>query len=180
MPVPFYNTSAPTPSTMNTITSIATGGIRDYLLNKCLLPQYPQLTTSLNGSPRIGEPVLDTMVGTGNNLIPFGLPLETNGILRMQNNIIANRYINVATNASTLLTIQNTPASVGSFPNSTFPNGIDSYPTSSNGDIDTYGILAKTTDAGYLKDSTLLNLYVDTDEQVDVSGWLNLQSDTST
>jgi hypothetical protein len=55
----FYDTASPTPTSRNTINSVSID-IRDFLLQKNLLPTYPTLSTSLNGSPRIGEPVLDT------------------------------------------------------------------------------------------------------------------------
>lgn len=58
MPI-FYNQSFPTPTTSNTINSVSIN-IRDFLLQKNILPTYPRLSTSINGSPRIGEPVLDT------------------------------------------------------------------------------------------------------------------------
>jgi hypothetical protein len=58
MPI-FYNQSFPTPTTSNTINSVSIN-IRDFLLQKNILPTYPRLSTSVNGSPRIGEPVLDT------------------------------------------------------------------------------------------------------------------------
>jgi hypothetical protein len=91
MPI-FYNTASPTPTTKNTINDIAVSyGIRDFLLNLNLLPQYPQIATNINGSPRIGEPVLDTVVGTGNVLIPIGLPLETNGIIWKDLNILKQK-----------------------------------------------------------------------------------------
>ena len=57
--MPFYNTSSPTPTTFNTINSVSSN-IRDFLLNNNLLPTYPQISTAINGSPRIGDPVLDT------------------------------------------------------------------------------------------------------------------------
>jgi hypothetical protein len=55
----FYDTASPTPTSRNTINSVSID-IRDFLLQKNLLPTYPTLSTSLNGSPRIGQPVLDT------------------------------------------------------------------------------------------------------------------------
>jgi hypothetical protein len=58
MPI-FYSTNAPTPTTLNSINSVSIN-IRDFLLQKNLQPTYPSISTSINGGPRIGEPVLDT------------------------------------------------------------------------------------------------------------------------
>ena len=58
MPI-YYNTSAPTPTTSNSINNVSIN-IRDFLLQKNLEPTYPSISTSINGGPRIGEPVLDT------------------------------------------------------------------------------------------------------------------------
>lgn len=55
----FYDTASPTPNSRNTINSVSID-IRDFLLQKNLLPTYPNLSTSINGSPRIGQPVLET------------------------------------------------------------------------------------------------------------------------
>ena len=89
--MPYYNTAEPTSSSKNTINSIVVDyGIRDFLLRKNLLPVYPFLSTTVNGSPKIGEPILDTMVGVGNVVQPFGLPLETEGILRMDIALLPN------------------------------------------------------------------------------------------
>ncbi len=58
MPI-YYNTNPPTPTTSNAINSVSIS-IRDFLLNKNLQPTYPYLSTSINGSPSVGQPVLDT------------------------------------------------------------------------------------------------------------------------
>ena len=57
--MPFYNTSSPTPTTLNSINSVSVN-IRDFLLNNNISSTYPQISTAINGSPKIGEPVLDT------------------------------------------------------------------------------------------------------------------------
>jgi hypothetical protein len=111
------------------------------------------------------------MVGTGSITTPFGLPLETEGIFRMEIAIIQNQYKNSSPNATTLSNIDYVPTIVGSFPNSTAPNGISSYPEN----LDLYGIGAKTVDAGYRIKSTIKNLYFDADKQVDVADWITLQ-----
>ncbi len=177
MPIPYYNTSLPTPSTKNSINSIAvTYGIRDFLLNKNLLPVYPQISTSLNGSPKIGEPVLDTMIGTGNVLQPFGLPLETEGVLRMEIVTAQNRYKNASSTAGDLVTVDTFLQTNGAFPNSTFANGVTSYPTGANPDIFNYGLMGKTVEAGFRKNATIKNLYLDTDKQVDTADWITLET----
>ena len=79
----------PTPSTNNTINSVSQN-LRDFLLHKNLGPTYPFLMNQIP-SPRIGEPVLDTLVNNGSNVIPFGLPLETEGILRMDIALLPNK-----------------------------------------------------------------------------------------
>lgn len=173
MPFPYYNTGLPTPSTKNTINSISVDyGIRDFLLNKNILPVYPLLSTSLNGSPRIGEPVLDTMIGTG--AVLASIPIEIDGILRMENAIIMNRYKNGSSTATDITSINNIPYDTGLFPNSTIPNGIGSYPQSDE-DIFAYGIMGKTEDKEFRKKATLKNLYLDTTKQVDSAFWISLQ-----
>lgn len=176
MPFPYYNTSAPTPSTKNNINDIAvTYGIRDFLLNKNLLPIYPSISTSLNGSPRIGEPVLDTSINSNANTIPFGLPLETEGLLRYDTAILQNRFKNTDPNSPSLLTVDNITTTQGPFGNTQFPQGIESYPSSSNEDVFNYGLMGKTVTANYRKDATLRNLYLSTDSQVDTADWISLQ-----
>ena len=173
----FYNTGLPTPSTKNTINSIAVDyGIRDFLLNKNLAPVYPFLSTSLNGSPRIGEPVLDTMVGTGSITQPFGLPLETEGILRMEIATLPNKFKNQSSTAQSLVSIEDVNQTLGVFPNSTWQNGVTSYPTGSNPDVFQYGLMGKTVDAGFRKNATIKNLYLDADKQVDAADWITLET----
>jgi hypothetical protein len=104
MPI-FYNTNPPTPTTKNTINNVTLGtfsgaNIRDFLLNLNLSPVYPQISTSINGSPKIGEPVLDTSVNGTVNVTPFGLPLEVEGILRYQLEVLPNQYKNYGDKAA--------------------------------------------------------------------------------
>lgn len=172
----FYNTGLPSPSTKNNITDIAvTYGIRDYLLNKNLGVGtggiYPQISTSINGSPKIGEPVLDTMVGTGNISTPNGLPLETEGILRWQVATILNHYKDQSSTSGVLQEVPDYIAPTQpAWPNAVEPQGIGQYPQ----DQSKYGILAKMTDAGIRKKATLMNLYLDVDKQIDASSWLDV------
>lgn len=175
MPI-FYNTGAPTPSTKNTINEITvTYGIRDFLLNKNLLPVYPQISTSLNGSPRIGEPVLDTSINGNANVIPFGLPLETEGLTRYNDAIAPNQFKNTDSNAPSLINIDDVLQIQGIFGNIDFPQGTQSYPTSSSQDVATYGLLGKTNYAELRKKATLRNLYLDVDKQIDMADFISLQ-----
>lgn len=175
MPI-FYNQGAPTPTTKNTITSVATNyGVRDFLLNLNLLPQYPQLSTSINGAPRIGEPFLDTMVNNGSNVIPIGLPLETNGILWKNMIIGINTFQNTSPTADNLTDINlvNTIPNAD-FPTADWPQGIQSYPTSATLDVSQYGILGKTSEANYRRKNTIKNLYLDVTKQIDMADFIDL------
>lgn len=176
MPIPYYNTTPPTPSNKNNITDIAvTYGIRDFLLQKNLAPVYPMALNSSPGTVRIGEPILDTMVGTGNVTQPFGLPLETEGILRMEIAVTPNTFKNQASTANSLVSINDVNKTVGVFPNTQWPSGTQQYPTGANPQVEVFGILGKTTDAGFLKKATIKNLYLDTSKQVDAADWITLQ-----
>lgn len=175
MPI-FYNTAIPTPTTKNNITDIAvTYGIRDYLLNKNLLPVYPQISTSINGSPRIGEPVLDTSINGNANVTPFGLPLEVEGLFRYQLAVLPNQYKNFGDDAAVLQNIDYVQKIEGIFGDIEFPIGIQSYPQSSNEQIKEVGIIGKTEYAGFRKKSTLYNLYLDSSKQIDMADFISLQ-----
>jgi hypothetical protein len=175
MPI-FYNTSAPTPTTKNTITDVATNyGIRDFLLNLNLLPTYPQISTSLNGSPKIGEPVLDTLVNNGSNVIPLYLPLETNGILFKDLNININTFQNGSSTANALTDINYISAIPNvNFPNSVWPQGTQNYPTTANQDVNDYGLIGKTIDGQFRKKNVIKNLYLDVSKQIDMADFINL------
>lgn len=174
MPI-FYNSGFPTPTSKNTINSVAVvGGIRDFLLNLNLLPQYPQIPTTINGSPKIGEPVLDTVVGTGNVLIPIGLPLETNGIIWKDLNVIYNTFQNDSSLANNLEEIDFIPAlSNPDFGSAVWPANIQ-YPTGANPDVEFYGIKGKTEYAQYRKSNVTKNLYLDSTSQIDVADFITL------
>jgi hypothetical protein len=176
--MPFYNTSSPTPTTKNTINSVTVGyGIRDYLLNLNLVPTgpYALISTSLNGSPRIGEPVLDTMVGSGNVVVPIGLPLEVNGIIFKDNNISVNNFQNTSSNADTLTQIEYiSPIQNIEFGSAYWPQGIQQYPTSVNDEVEEYGIVGKTNIAQYRKKNTIKNLYLDVTKQIDMADFITL------
>jgi len=175
MPI-FYNTSTPTPTTKNTITDVATNyGVRDFLLNLNLLPTYPQISTSLNGSPKIGEPVLDTLINNGSNVIPLYLPLETNGILFKDINISINTFQNGASTANDLTSMYYINAIPNvNFPNSIWPQGTQDYPTTANQEVNDYGLIGKTTDAQFRKKNVIKNLYLDVTKQIDMADFINL------
>jgi hypothetical protein len=176
MPFPFYNTAPPTPSTKNNITDIAViYGIRDFLLNRNLAPVYPYLSTAINGSPRIGEPVLDTSINGDANVIPLGLPLEVEGISRYNIAIAINQFKNDQPTAPSLINIENVVQSQGVFGSVDFPNGIQSYPTSATQQVSEYGLLGKTAYAGFRKSATLFNLYLDSTKQIDAGDFISLQ-----
>jgi hypothetical protein len=179
MPLQFYNTSSPTPNTKNTINSVTVEyGIRDFLLGKKLLPRYPFISTNINGSPRIGEPVLDTSINSNSNSIPFGLPLEKYGLLRYDDAILNNKYKNDDGIAPTLLNIENVNKIKGIFGDIDFPQGNQSYPTSSNDEVSKYGLIGKTNYAKFRTKSTLYNLYVDNTKQIDMGDFITLNPST--
>ncbi len=166
----FYNTGLPTPNTKNTINSVTSLGIRDFLLNLNILPVYPQISTSLNGSPRIGEPVLDTYVTS----ILASIPIEVSGILYMQTAVLMNMYKNTSSTANDLESMNYIPFDNSLFPNSTQPNNLGSYPQSDS-DIFAFGIMGKTLDRQFRKIATLKNLYFDESKQVDMADYITLQ-----
>lgn len=173
MPFPYYNTGLPTASDKNTINKISVDyGIRDFLLNKNISPRYPFISTSLNGSPKIGEPVLDT--STNVDAILASIPIEVDGVLRMSNATLMNRYKNDESNAEDLQSIDTLPYDTGLFPNSTIPNGIGKYPTTADDTVYSYGIMGKTEEKEYRKKVTLKNLYVDASRQVDMADFVSL------
>jgi hypothetical protein len=171
----FYNTGYPTPTSKNTINSVAVGGgIRDFLLNLNLLPQYPQIPTAINGSPKIGQPVLDTTVGTGNVLIPIGLPLETNGIIWKDLNIIYNTFQNDSSLSDVLEEIEFIPAiSNPDYGTAIWPIN-SQYPIGANTQVEQYGLKGKTEYAEYRKDNVTKNLYLDSTSQIDVADFITL------
>lgn len=175
MPI-FYNTAEPTPSTKNTINSVTVDyGIRDYLLNLNLGPFYPDYSsTAVNGSPQIGQPVLDTSINGNANVTPFGLPLESYGLFYYEMATIQNQFQNNDGSAPTILSIENVPATQGVFGNVDLPIG-SSYPTSATDAITENGLLGKTNYAEFRKTATLYNLYVDTPNQIDAGDLIATQ-----
>jgi hypothetical protein len=171
----FYNSGYPTPTSKNTINSVAVGGgIRDFLLNLNLLPQYPQIPTAINGSPKIGQPVLDTTVGTGNVLIPIGLPLETNGIIWKDLNVIYNTFQNDSSLSDILEEIDFIPAiSNPDYGTAIWPTN-SQYPTGANPQVEQYGLKGKTEYAEYRKTNVTKNLYLDSTSQIDVADFITL------
>lgn len=169
----FYDSSIPTSISHNTINStIINYGIRDYLLNLNLLPQYPSLGTSINGSPRIGEPVLDTMVGTGAVTAPDGLPLNVYGIIRKNIAVLPNQFIDNSLTSNALTDINYLPVVGNPYPNSTAPLGSNTY---NNINYDVYGLINKMEEGQYRKNATVKNLYLDESLQVNMADYLALQ-----
>lgn len=186
MPI-YYNQQSPTPTTKNTITSVAIGsltpfgGIRDFLLSKNLkpidmLPAGYSTNTAINGSPKIGEPVLDTMVGSGSNTKPLNLPLEVNGVLFKDINILPNTFKNLGPDADDLKSIDYIPDTnyiskdgLTSFGDAEWPQGISYYPQG----ISAYGLLPKTKNAKFKLDNVKKNLYLDETKQIDIGDFID-------
>ena len=176
MPFPFYNVGAPTQLTKNSITNTATSlGLRDFLLNRNLSPRYPQLSTSLNGSPRIGEPVLETSINGNSNVIPIGLPLEVEGLNNYNTAILPNKFKNDDGISPTLVNIDDIQTIQGVFGSIDYPQGTQSYPISATQDVSNFGLLGKTEFAEFRKKITLYNQYLDASKQLDVSDYISLQ-----
>jgi len=173
MPLIYYDTTAPTAGNQNSITRTAVDfGIRDFLLNLNIQNpiRYPQLPTSINGSPLGGQPFLDTMVGNGS--VQQQNPLEVDGVFRYDNAIIMNLYKNQDPSAPQFLDIIDiTTTPIFPVP----PNGTTQYPTTPNSDTAQYGLLAKSDFAEYRKQATIKNLYLDATKQVDMADYISLQ-----
>lgn len=170
----FYNTSFPTIDVKNTINSVSID-IRDFLLNKNLKPQYPQLSTTLNGAPKIGEPFTDTVVGTNNVLVPIGLPLEVEGLKFKDNNISTNQFKNDPQVGNDLISVNLSTKDINpKYPESNWPQGTQKYPNTATDEVTKYGIIGKTDAGGFRKQNVVKNLYLDTDKQIDVSNMIDL------
>lgn len=170
----YYDTSEPRGNSKNTITRTATDfGLRDFLLLKNIQNpiKYPYLSTSINGGPRGGEPVLDTMIGYGS--INRQRELTDLGVGYYNSNIIINHYKNNDLLAPEFLDI-NMLNAIPIF--TTSPNGIGNYQQE---DISKYGLLAKTNEKEYRKNSTVKNLYLDASKQLDAADSVNLQPQQS-
>ncbi len=169
----YYDTTAPTAGNRNSITRTALDfGIRDFLLHLNIQNpiRYPQLSTSVNGSPRGGEPFLDTMVGSG--FVPQQNPLEVDGVFRYANAIIMNLYKNQDPSAPEFLDIIDiTTLPIFPVP----PNGTIQYPTTPDSTTEQYGLLAKSDFLEYRKQATIKNLYLDATKQVDMADYISLQ-----
>lgn len=168
MPI-YYDAGNHVPG-INSITKTATDlKLRDFLLSKNIQNpiKYPQLSTSPNGGPRGGEPVLDTMVGSG--VIINQNSVEADGLLRYTIAVLPNRFINTNSSAPQLLQVDDVPT-VPIFPT---PNsGSVNYKEE---DLDRYGLLAKSDSKKFREKSTLRNLYVDTVNQIDIADTISLQ-----
>jgi hypothetical protein len=180
MPAPLdnYNLLSPTPSSKNTINSITTAyGIRDFLLNKNLVPTGKYLTAlGFSPSVKIGEPILDTMVGVGSVIVPNGLPLETEGVLWKIQNVLGNTFKNISISANDLMSIYLIPAvPYTAWGNANFPTSANVYPNMPTEDVKKYGIYGKTVNAKFKNDNISKNIYLDSGESKDMSDYINLQ-----
>lgn len=170
----YYNTSKPSLDSKNTINSVSID-IRDFLLTKNLRPQYPQLSTTLNGAPKIGEPVTDTTIGANTVLVPIGLPLEVEGIKFKENNSSTNQFKNDPENANALVSINLSTKDVNpKYPESNWPQGTQKYPNSATEEVTKYGLIGKTDEGGFRKQNVIKNLYLDTTKQIDISSLIGL------
>jgi hypothetical protein len=165
----------------NSITETSTVfGFRDFLLHKNIIntngKAYYNLSTTQNGGPKIGEPVLDTSVNNNVNKKPVDAPITVSGIqYKNLNNIINNKFKNFDANTIDQLVdipkIPNPPIPI--FGPTDFKIGAQSYPEKPNELIDNYGLLAKTTYKKYKEDATLKNLYDVTSQQIDMSDYID-------
>jgi len=173
MPI-YYNTTAPVAGGNNSITRTAKDyGIRDFLLRLNIQNpiKYPQYSTSINGSPRGGEPFTDTMVGVG-AVLPQ-IPLTVTGLLYYTSTILNNQYKDMDPAAPLILSIDNTPLITPIFPQ---PPGTNQYPLNPDDElINKYGLLSKMNYKEYRKLNTIKNLYLDANKQIDVASFINLQ-----
>ena len=178
MPYEPYNHSTPLPSSKNTINSVTMDySIRDFLLLKNIggtdSTTFYNISSTINGSPKIGEPVLDTSINGDVNVIPSTAPITTMGIFYKDgNNINNNIYQSNATDPNQLVDIQYQIIQQGIFGNIGTQLG-----TPNNGygvdDANLGGTLPKSTYAQYVKTLTLKNLYNKADEQIDVSSFID-------
>ena len=169
MPI-FYNTGTPSSGNQNGITITAKNlGLRDFLLSKNIQNpiKYPQLATSINGAPRGGQPVLDTMVGNGS--VPTQVPVTVTGLAFYGNNTGKNLFKDTDSAAPIILSVND----VTKIP--IFPEPLPGTINYSQEDLTKYGILPKSDYKHFRETSTLKNLYLDTGRQVDMSDYISLQ-----
>lgn len=166
----YYDSGSPSEGSKNSIDITAkTLGLRDHLLKKNIQnpTKYPYLGTGINGSPKGGQPVLDTSVGT--NSVIEQVSIEVDGQFRYENSVVMNHYKNTDPNSYQLTDIENISRS-SQFPIT--PYGSSNY---TNEDITQYGLLAKMNYANYRLNNTLNNLYIDTPQQIDMADLVSTQ-----
>ena len=166
----FYNQGAPSAGSSNSITATATNlGIRDFLLTKNIQNpiKYPWLSTSRNGSPRGGQPVLDTMVGNGS--VPTQVPVTITGLAYYANNISNNLFKDTDPMAPLILNVND----VTKIP--IFPEPAVGSVNYAQEDLTQYGILPKSDFLNFRENATLINLYLDTSKQIDMADYISLQ-----
>jgi len=145
------------------------------LLPTSMLPAGYSTNTAINGSPKVGQPVLDTLVNSGANVVPNYLPLETEGIIWKELNVLPNTFKNNLPNANDLKSIDYvqdisyaSTDGLTSFGPAEWPQGVTSYP---NG-VDSYGLLPKTQNAKFKLGNVKKNLYLDESKQFDVADFI--------
>lgn len=166
----YYNNASPQQGSANSITNTATNlRLRDFLLTRNIQNPivYPQLSTSINGSPRGGQPFTDT--SQGNDTVIQQVSIEVDGIFRYGNAISNNLFKDTSQIAGQLINIEDiTTQPIYPTPQS----GTISYDQE---DLTKYGILAKSDYANFKKLSTSFNLYVDYQQQVDAGDSISLR-----
>ncbi len=166
----YYDNATPQLGSSNSITNTATTlRLRDFLLTRNIQNPivYPQLSTSINGSPRGGEPFIDT--SQGSNTVIQQVSIEVDGIFRYGNATSMNQFKNTDVSAGQLVDIENlTTVSIYPTPKNTTINYTDE-------DLTKYGLLAISDYAKFQQIATSFNLYVDTQQQVDVADMLSLR-----
>ena len=94
----FYNPTGPTPTTSNSINNVSID-IRDFLLNQNISSTYPSVSTAVNGSPHIGQPVLDTESNHLNYYPHQQLDLNTTG-LDILGSVLNGQGVGIGNNGS--------------------------------------------------------------------------------
>lgn len=159
-----YNTAPPTHDGKNTINSINKNySVRDFLLHRNIQnpTKYPQYSTSINGSPKGGEPFLDT--SDGKNMVIEQIGIVDSSQERIENAIRMNTFKDNSSTSNKLIDIQNNVPKTPIFPETTAPIGNTPYTET----IDKYGLIEKTKEGQFRSQLTSNNLYLDTNAQID-------------
>jgi hypothetical protein len=167
----FYNTSAPSHGDANSITNTATNlGLRDFLLHRNIQNpiKYPQLSTSVNGSPRGGEPFLD--LSQGSDAVIPQTSIEIQGIGFYEDNVSSNFFKDTdVTSAGVLISIDNVTRT------SIYPEPLAGTINYKEEDLTQYGLLAKSDYKKFRQGNTSKNLYFDSAKQIDMADLVSIQ-----